>query len=109
MPSGSGDGVVIVIGGFIVKVTPLLPKAVFTSVACSMKLNTPALVGVPLTSPVVTSSVRPSGSAPPVTDQRKGGTPPDAVAGDEYRDPTVQEKYQSYETVIRSASEKVNT
>src|ERR1700676_200549 len=46
------------------------------SAACTVKLKGPAAVGEPVIAPVLALSVRPVGSAPPVTDQVTGFTPP---------------------------------
>ena len=47
------------------------------SVATTVKVEVPLVVGVPAISPVLGLMLRPSGSDPPVTDQVYGVVPPD--------------------------------
>lgn len=55
-----------------------LPGQPFASVAVIVKLNCPAVVGVPEMTPVVELSVSPGGSAPSETAKIYGGVPPTA-------------------------------
>ena len=59
------------------------------SVACTVKFDVPALVGVPEMTPVDASIVSPSGNEPALTDQAYAGAPPVASTGTEYADPTM--------------------
>jgi hypothetical protein len=52
-------------------------------VTCTVNELVPAVVGVPVIAPVVAWSDSPAGSAPPITDQAYGGTPPVAATADE--------------------------
>jgi hypothetical protein len=52
------------------------PGQLLASVAVIVKLNWPAVVGVPEITPVVALSVRPGGSAPLETEKVYGGVPP---------------------------------
>ena len=51
------------------------------SVSCNMKVTVPALVGVPLITPVLVPKLKPAGSEPEDSDQMKGPVPPDSVKG----------------------------
>jgi hypothetical protein len=53
-----------------------LPGQLLASVAVIVKLNWPAVVGVPEMTPVVALSVRPGGSAPLETVKVYGAVPP---------------------------------
>jgi hypothetical protein len=46
------------------------------SLTCTVKLTVPGVVAVPLTVPVLAFRVNPAGTAPTVTVQVYGGTPP---------------------------------
>jgi hypothetical protein len=54
----------------------LLPGQPLASVAVIVKLNTPAVVGVPEMMPVVAPSIRPFGNAPAETTKVYGAVPP---------------------------------
>src|SRR5690348_1064732 len=58
------------------------------SVTRALNVNDPVAVGVPLMRPLLEFRLKPSGSAPVVTDQEYGGFPPVAVSVCEYADPT---------------------
>jgi hypothetical protein len=58
------------------------------SVTCTVKLDWPALVGVPLIVPFLLKP-RPEGNAPDVTIHEYGALPPAAVSADEYAVPTL--------------------
>jgi hypothetical protein len=58
------------------------------SVTCTVKLDRPALVGVPLIVPPL-PRLRPAGSDPEVTVHEYGVVPPEAARVDEYAVPTV--------------------
>ena len=64
------------------------PKQPLTSVARTVKVNRLAVVGVPEIAPPA-ESVRPAGSAPPVTVKVCGATQPLAVSVWLYATPTV--------------------
>jgi hypothetical protein len=66
---GSGEVVVITTGGLIVKANARLAVALALSATWAVKLNVPALVGVPLSTPLDGSNPSPGGSEPVVTDQ----------------------------------------
>src|SRR4051812_27614491 len=75
-------------------VIPQLEGIVYAEVSvesCTTKekLKLPAVVGVPLNIPVVSSSVRPPGGVPPVISTRYGGIPPMTLKPTEYGLPTV--------------------
>jgi hypothetical protein len=50
------------------------------STTCAVKLNVPAVVGVPVIAPVELFSVNPAGSEPLVIEYVYGGIPPPAVS-----------------------------
>src|SRR4030067_826349 len=56
----------------------LVAVALLSSVTCTVKIDIPAVVGVPLISPVALLSVTPTGSVPTVTVHVYGVFPPDA-------------------------------
>ena len=58
------------------------------SVACTVKLEVPTVVGVPLSTPAVLSE-SPAGSVPEASDQKYGCVPPAAASVWEYASPTV--------------------
>jgi hypothetical protein len=61
----------------------------FESVTLGVKLNVPAVVGLPEIVPVAAASVRPAGSAPELMLQLCGVVPPLACSVVEYALPTV--------------------
>ena len=77
-PLGNDDVVTVSAGGFITKVSD--PVAVLdpVSVARTLKVLDPAVVGVPEMVPPV--SVSPAGNVPLASDQVYGGVPPDAAS-----------------------------
>jgi hypothetical protein len=76
-------GAAIVIDRALVAVAPTL------SATRMVKLDVPAVAGVPLMTPVPAFKVSPEGSDPTVMDHEKGATPPAFVAAVEYAAPTV--------------------
>ena len=77
VPAGKGDTVVMeggVAGAFTVRLNPLelLPAEL---VAVTVKLETPAAVGVPLRTPVDEPRLNPAGSVPLATVQVMGAVP----------------------------------
>ena len=62
-----------------VTVYPIKPVQPAKSVAVTMKLNTPAVVGVPVMAPVAPLSASPVGRAPLVMAYVYGAVPPEAV------------------------------
>jgi hypothetical protein len=81
--AGSGEVVVITSAGLMVRVNARVAVAVALSVTWAVKLYVPAVVGVPLSTPLAAFSVSPGGSAPALTDQLKGSVPPEAASGTE--------------------------
>jgi len=65
----SGELVVIVSWGTIVRVNTADAVACLLSVTWIVKVEVPAVVGVPLITPVVAFNVRTGGKVPVVTDQ----------------------------------------
>src|SRR5262249_55567475 len=63
--------------GLMVNVNDVLPELPAVSVAVTVTVNVPAVVGVPDTVPVDDPMLNPGGS--PAADQVYGGVPPDAV------------------------------
>jgi hypothetical protein len=59
------------------------------STTWAVKLNVPAVVGVPVIAPVDGFSVNPGGSEPLVIENVYGGTPPVATSDELYATPTV--------------------
>ena len=49
------------------------------SATCTVKLNVPAAVGVPVIAPVAGAITRPGGRVPAVTDQVNGAVPPSTL------------------------------
>ena len=87
VPAGSGLTVVIdSAAGSTVTANAFV--AVPPPVTCTVKLDVPAVVGVPLKTPAE-DSVNPAGSVPEVTDQLYGGVPPVAASVWLYALPTV--------------------
>lgn len=75
---------------FTVKVAAAtLPPLPELSVAVIVNVCGPATVGVPVMAPLDGSRLRPSGSAPPVTDHVYGAIPPAAETVPKYCNPTV--------------------
>lgn len=55
---------------------------------CTVKFDTPVVVGVPEIIPVLALSASPEGKLPDVTDHESGGVPPLACNAALYGDPT---------------------
>jgi hypothetical protein len=87
--AGSGEVVVITTAGLIVTANARLAVAVTLSVTWAVKLNVPAAVGVPLSTPLAGFSVSPGGGVPALTTQLRGSVPPEAARVSEYAPPTV--------------------
>src|SRR3990172_7910786 len=79
VPSAS-DAVVIAGYALTVIDSALVAVALLSSVTCTVKLDTPAVVGMPLISPVALFSVSPAGRVPTVTAHTYGVFPPAAVS-----------------------------
>ena len=60
------------------RVSALVAVRELASVTCTMKVELPVAVGVPLNSPALLK-VRPAGSVPDVIAQLNGAVPPEAV------------------------------
>ena len=69
VPAGSVGAVLIVKPAAMLSVKALLAVMDALSVICTVKLTSPALVGVPLMAPEAESSLKPAGSEPAVIDQ----------------------------------------
>jgi|ERR1017187_434813 hypothetical protein len=67
------------LAGLTVTLNCLVALAELLSVTCTVKVDEPAAVGVPLSVPPV-ESVSPAGGDPEVTDQVYGATPPEAAS-----------------------------
>src|SRR5664279_4263096 len=88
LPNDTLDGVTLKCGaaGLTVIVQPAvtvpagMPEA---STTCAVKLNGPAVLGVPVSAPVVPFKARPAGKAP-LVENVYGGTPPAAVRAELY-------------------------
>ena len=74
--------------GAIVSENVVVACCVPLSATCTVKLDVPGVVGVPLIPPSF-DNVRPPGKAPAVIDQLYGAVPPVAVKGWVYAAPTV--------------------
>jgi hypothetical protein len=70
---------------FAVVVPAALPVE---STTWAVKLNVPAMVGVPVIAPVEVFSVKPAGSEPLVIENVYGETPPVAMRAELYGTPT---------------------
>lgn len=77
-----GSDVVVTVGGVGAGLMTIcrgcVPDRFAESVALTVKLYVPAVVGVPVSAPVL-ASVKPGGNAPTLTDHVYGGVPPPAV------------------------------
>jgi hypothetical protein len=83
--------VVVMLTGIAAAATAMLSDCVavsaagvLESVTMAVKLNDPAVVGVPEIVPLAVASVRPAGSVPALTLQLYGAVPPVAVKVREY-------------------------
>jgi len=88
VPLGSDDVVTANGGGAMVMLRACVSVAFELSFTCTVKLEVPAAVGVPLIVPLVASD-RPAGSEPPAVDQVLPPVPPLAESGRLYALPTV--------------------
>src|SRR3972149_4405203 len=79
VPSDS-DAVVTAGYALTVMLSAFVAMALLSSVTCTVKLDTPAVVGMPLISPVALLSVSPAGSVPTVSAHTYGVFPPAAVS-----------------------------
>src|SRR5205085_1578817 len=83
----------VMVGGAMAM--PQLPVVVVArpagveAVTFTVKAEGPALVGVPLTTPLAASRVKPSGSAPLANSNLYGAVPPLAIIAELYATPTV--------------------
>ena len=84
-----GKGPMIAGGGLIVKENSLLAGAPLTSVTWMVKLEVPAVVGVPLIRPVAEFRVMLAGNVPAASVQVRGNVPPLTTTACEYLTPTV--------------------
>jgi hypothetical protein len=78
-------------GALIVMLKTALACVPETSCACTVKVDVPCVVGVPEITPVEAEIINPAGSAPEITDQKLGRTPPVARIVVEYGVPTTPE------------------
>ena len=83
--------------------------ALFGSVTLTVKFEVPAVVGVPLMSPVETFSERPNGKEPVSILHARGGTPSEAVKVAEYDAPTVPSGREAVVMVGTVASPVANS
>ncbi len=67
--------------GLMVTANALVALAVALSVTRAVKLYVPAVVGVPLSTPLAAFNPSPGGSVPALTAQLKGSVPPVAARG----------------------------
>lgn len=88
VPPGSGDVVVTARVGVMVSAIDLVVIAPAVSATCTVKFEVPAVVGVPLSTPVLLRET-PAGKDPVLTDQVCEPVPPVAVKVCEYAVPTV--------------------
>src|SRR5262245_45129128 len=88
-PSGSGDAVVMARPVKIEMLSARVAGLALASVTWTVKLELPAVDGVPESAPVVPLSAIPFGSAPAEIAQVSGALPPDACSACEYATPTV--------------------
>jgi len=73
----------------ILQLVVVVPDALpVESTTCAVKLNVPAVVGVPVMAPVELFSVKPAGSDPLVMENVYGGVPPPATRAELYATPT---------------------
>src|SRR5579872_2103275 len=72
----------------MVSETVAVADTLLASVTLTVKLDVPAAVGVPESTPVEALSVIPAGSVPLLTDQVYGAVPPLTVSVNEYAAPT---------------------
>ena len=79
MPVGSEDEVTVNCGGATIMVSACEAVAFALSLTCTVKLEVPAAVGVPLIVPLAESE-RPAGSEPVVVDQVLPPVPPLAAS-----------------------------
>jgi hypothetical protein len=93
-----GRVVVATVSVEVVLVPAAMESVNFAVAKCSAPSSTPKLIvsrlaalGEPAISPVVAFNCNPAGSAPEVTLQEYGDTPPSAVSGKEYALPAVPE------------------
>ena len=71
---------VFTIGAAIVMLKLLVAVAAMESVTRTVKVETAAMVGVPVMAPVLAFRVRPAGSEPVTTDHVRGAVPPLAAS-----------------------------
>jgi hypothetical protein len=76
------------------------PVHPFASIAVTVKLNVPAVVGVPVIPPVDEFKDRPGGSAPETTLSVYGGAPPEAVTVVVYSMPIIPFGDEARKSVI---------
>jgi hypothetical protein len=88
MPAGVTVIVVSTDGGEIVSVYACIAEPPTVSAALIVKLEVPAVVGVPVNAPAELK-VNPAGSVPELTDQVNDGVPPEAAKLCEYALPTL--------------------
>jgi hypothetical protein len=74
----------------MLQLVDVVPAAVpLESTTWAVKVNVPAVLGVPVMAPVDGFRVRPAGSEPLVIENVYGGTPPVATSAELYATPTV--------------------
>ena len=83
--------------------------ALLASVTLTVKFEVPAVVGVPLITPVEALRERPAGKEPVRTLQARGGTPSEAVRVAEYEAPTVPSGREAVVIVGTVASPVANS
>ncbi len=77
----SGNAAVVITGTALIMIdNACSSNAAAASSTRTVKLDVPAVVGVPLMTPVAPSSTRPAGKAPTEIDQFNGAVPPVAVS-----------------------------
>src|SRR5689334_10080222 len=83
-PKSIVPGAAVMTTGGAVMVTVKEPRPVqpLAAVACTLKVNGPAAVGVPASTPPL-PRVRPAGTAPPASEKVYGASPPDALTAAE--------------------------
>ncbi len=104
-----GKVVVVITGAALIVISKaLLLVAPAKSVTRAVKLEVPAVVGVPEISPVAALSVNPAGSEPVLLDHVYGGVPPVAVKVCEYGMPIVSAGREAVVTVRAGLIDMVN-
>src|SRR5579864_6631051 len=81
--------------------TVVVPAFVFVeSLTWAVKVNGPAVVGVPEITPVAVSRTKPEGRLPEMIENEYGGTPPPATNCEEYGTPTIPVVLETHAKVI---------